>query len=221
MDGLVAKIRAAIGKSSSAHGEGDDGDEGRGPPRSVPYHRFREERDARKALASELGDLGAQVEALRGGYDASLAKLREDTAGEVTGIQARHNEDIGLIGAGFRDPLDRQTLRTAFEAQPKSTRGKNAGEWWDAQTVAHAAHIADPETIAAPSIPRPLTPYLPAPEAAPVAAAEPASNGWGSVGGPPPGPGRREPQSVDSVPVDQGMGAFFAGLRGLSGGPEG
>ncbi len=184
----------------------------------VPRYRLNEEKRRNEALTAQLAEIGTHVSSLTDGYKSSLTKLQADTAEQVTGIQSRHNEDIGLIGAGFKDPIDRQTLRTAFEAQPKATRGKDAGEWWQMQAAAHAAHLKDPKNVAAPSIPKPLTPYMPVPETkTETRQPEGGGDGWGRKG-PPEGPGQRQPQSLDSVPTDQGMAALFAGLRGLGNG---
>jgi hypothetical protein len=195
----------------------DEEDDGRGPPRSVPYHRFRQELDARKAMDAHLAEMTEQLEALQQGYQSQLEAMREQMATEVKSLQQAHNEDIQLIEAGFDDQLGRQTLRSVWNGMPKGERGDSISGWWAGQLEAHKAHVADPEAVAAPAVMRlrPLTPYLPTIE--PPKAEEPPAPQQDVWGRPPAPPAARQTQSLESVPVDQGMDAFYSGLRQLSG----
>jgi len=216
VESLAKKLMEMLGKHKPAGDLDDDGD-GRGPPRSVPYHRLVEERAARKAADTALADLATQVAALQQGYDQRLAKVREDVAGEVKTIGQRHLEDLALVDAGMTDHLGRQTLRVAWDAAPKESRGKSPVEWWATITAAQQAHLADPEKAKAPEVPRPLQPYLPAPaaEMKQERRQEQQQSAWGAKPGAASAPGKTTARGVDDIPVDQGMDAFFAGLRKL------
>jgi len=208
VDGLAGKIAAAMGRFGGGS-SGDDDDHGH-RPRSVPYGRLQREIDKRKALEGALQDLGGQVESLKATYEGKLGKVREDTAVELKRIQGGHAEDLALVDAGVTDPLGRRAVRSAWSELPKDGRGKSAAEWWKGIKGAHEAHTADPEKAEAPTVPRTLQTYLPTGE---------AGGGKGGGGGkprgaaPPAGPGKRADKGIESVPIDQGMEAFFSGLR--------
>ena len=212
MSELVNRLSAALGRQRPVV-DADSDDDGRGPPRSVPYHRFRTELEARKSLAAELESIKGMVEELKAGHAAALESVRTSAAESVTALQAQHAEDLGLMEAGFKSSTDRKTLRMVWEDLPKAERGKTPGDWWRSVTEAHAAHIADPEAAPAPKVATPLTPYLPqaeAPKPQPRRAAQPAAESWM---GPPAGPSQRTVSDpIGSAPVDQGLDAFLAAL---------
>jgi hypothetical protein len=211
VESLASKLAAALGRKRPAVSEEDD--DGRGPPRTVPYHRFKAELEARKALQAEVVSIKGMVEDLQKGHATQLEEVKAAAAEGVTKIQARHAEDMGLMEAGFRSSTDRQALRMVWDGLPKSERGKSPGEWWGTVVEAHKAHQADPEKAAAPKVATPLTPYLPAPEAKtkpPPGGGNRGGNGWG---GPPAGPSQRTGgDGIESAPVDQGLDAFLAAL---------
>ena len=215
VDSLAGKIAAALGRMGGGGGSSDDDgdgyDDGR-RPRSVPYDRLQREIDKRRAAESALSDLGGQVEGLMAARTAELATFRESTATELKRIQGGHNEDLALVDLGVTDPLGRTAVRSAWSTLPKDGRGKSPSEWWGGLSEAHKAHAADSEQPA-PKVPRTLAAYLPQVD----------TSGGGKGGAqtqarkpPPGGPGKRQIKGVDGVPIDQGMDAFFAGLRGLS-----
>jgi len=184
----------------------------------VPVDRLRREIDARKALETSLAEMRSQVEQLQQGYTQAAGVLREQAAGQVKELGLRHQEDLAMVDLGLTDGLGRQTLRAAWDGAPKDVRGKSPAEWWQGQVAAHRAHQADPEKAAAPVVPKPLQPYLPAPEQQPAQqravwqqpavqqrAAPPGAPGPAKVGG-----------GLDTVPIDQGMESFFQGLRSIS-----
>ena len=213
VDGLATRLLELLGKRQPVVEPDDDG---RGPPRSVPYHRFKQELDARKAQDAQMAEMAEQIQQLQAGYQSQLTQLQEDAAGQVKALGLRHAEDIALMDGGLTDKLGRQTLRNVWETLPQSSRGKSASEWWSGQLEAHRAHIADPEAVAARDVMglRPLTPYLPAVEPPPQPET-PATNGADVWGRPPAPPTARQAHSIESVPTDQGMEAFYAGLRNL------
>ena len=215
MDGLAARLMEMLGQRQAVAEPDDDG---RGPPRSVPYHRFRQELDARKAQNARMAEMEAQVQQLQAGYQSQIAQMQEDAASQVKALGLRHSEDIALMDHGLTDKLGRQTLRNVWDTLPQSSRGKSAADWWAGQLDAHRAHMADPEAVAAPDVMglRPLTPYLPAMEA-PAPPETPAPSSADAWGRPPAPPSARQSHSIESVPVDQGMDAFIAGLRTLGG----
>jgi hypothetical protein len=213
VDGLATRLLELLGKRQPVVEPDDDG---RGPPRSVPYHRFRQELEARKAQDAQMAEMMEQIQQLQTGYQSRVTQMQEDAATQVKALGLRHAEDIALMDGGLTDKLGRQTLRNVWETLPQSSRGKSASEWWSGQLDAHRAHMADPEAVAAPDVMglRPLTPYLPAVEPPPQAET-PATNGADAWGRPPAPPTARQSHSIESVPTDQGMEAFYAGLRSL------
>lgn len=219
MESLANKILAGLGKlglggNGRAPDLDDDDLDGRGPPSKVPYHRFREERQARQRLEAALQEVQGQVEQLEAGYKAQLTELQEQAADQVKRIGQRHQEDITLIDAGLTDAVGRKTLRSVWEDLPKDARGKSAAEWWTGVLAQHKAHGEDSKANAAPDVPRPLSPYLP--QAGGESKRDTATGtGWPGSGGPPGGPEKREPMSVDSVPIDQGFDTFIQGLQRL------
>ena len=202
---LADKIARALGRNP-ATGDEDDGDDyGRG--RSVPRERLNREIDRRKRLEADLAELQTSLQTLQDGYTSQIEAFKAATAEQVKGLGQRHAEDIALIDAGLTDAMGRQVVRQAWEAAPKDARGRSPAEWWGQTLEAHRAHLADPETAAAPTVPRPLTPYLPAAEApapSPAPAQRPGSR-------PPREPQRRESVNLDSLPDDDVAG-FLAGL---------
>lgn len=207
-DGLAGKIAAALrGMGGSS---GDDEDYG-SRPRSVPYDRLQREIDLRKRAEAALAELQPQVEALAQAHEGALGKVREDTAAELKRIQGIHREDLLLVDAGVTDPLGRQAVRTAWANMDKEGRGKSAAEWFGGLVEAHKAHTADPDKVEAPQIPRTLQAYLPTGEAF----GQALSGQQQRRRQPVTGPERRSSAGVDGIPIDQGMDAFFAGLRGV------
>ena len=209
VDGLAARVLAAIGKHRPAGDEDEDEYDRR--PRAVPYDRLRREIDRRRQLEKALADLGKDVEALQQARAAELKKFREDTAAEVKRIGQQHAEDLALVDAGLTDAMGRQVARAAWEAAPKDQRGKSVAEYWSGLVAAHKAHLADPDKAQAPEVPRPLTPYLPQAEEG----GEGAGKGRAGASGPPAGPQPRQVKGIDAIPNGQGMDAFIAGLRSL------
>ena len=216
LDDLVSKLMTKLGRRSDVNDDDDGEDYGRGRGR-VPQERLRREIDKRRAAERDLADVRTQVEALQKGYADQLKAFQEAAASEVSQIGKRHVEDLALRDAALTDALGRQALRTAWQAQPKDRRGKSASEWWTSILDGQKLHREDPEKNAAPTIPRTIAAYLPSeetPATKPTGNGAPARSGWGS--GPPAGPRRPAAKGLDAVPVDKGMDAFFAGLRGLN-----
>jgi len=131
------------------------------------------------ALAQDFADFQAAAK-------ANDAKIREDAAGQVAGLAQRHAEDLTLTQHGVTDPLGRETVRRAWDAQPKDSRGKSPSDWWGQQVAATKAAAADPK-LQAPEVPTPLRGYLPAveaPKAQPQRGAAPGQPQapWGGAG---------------------------------------
>jgi hypothetical protein len=123
-------------------------------------------------------------------------------------MHARHGEDLGLVERGFRDDLSRDTLRRAWEAQPKEARGESPGKWWENVEAAHKAYVADPKKAAAPVVPQVLAPFLPQAEqpAQPV-----AKRGAAPV------VGERKPLTLESIPADADLFTFLQALKSMEG----
>ena len=203
-ESIAARLQRTLGRTSGADMDGDDYDE---PRRGrVPYDRFA-------AKSREVRDLRAELEAMQGkmtelqqGYQASLDALKAEAAEQVKEIGQRHGQDLELVDLGLRDPLGRKALRDAWEAQPKDARGKSPVEWWRSSLDAHKAHHADPEQATAPEIPRVLSGYLPALEAA---SDKPA----GRSGSPPSAPTPRQAGSLQDIKPDVGLQGLLGALR--------
>jgi hypothetical protein len=211
---LLDKIKRMGGSGDNGRSDyGDDYDTGRGSGR-IPHERFQRVLSERNAARQQIEDMAADVAKLQQGYAAATDALRTQTAEQVVGIQARHQEDLGLVEMGFRDPLGRGVLRQAWDATPKGERGKSPAEWWSAKIEAHAAHAADPDNAAAPSVPLPLQGYMPQAEPPAQAGNRPAA-----TASPPTAPTKRTPSTLANVPTDQGMAAYLSGLRDLESGP--
>ena len=117
-----------------------------------------------KALRAREAELARDFADFQTAAKANADKLREDAAGQVAGLAQRNAEDLTLVQHGVSDPLGRDTVRRAWEAQPKDARGKSAADWWAQQVNAHKAAAADPK-LQAPEVPAPLRGYLPTVEA--------------------------------------------------------
>ena len=117
-----------------------------------------------KALRAREVELAQNFADYQAGAKADAAKIREDAAGQVAGLAQRNAEDLTLVQHGVADPLGRDTVRRAWESQPKDARGKSAADWWAQQVAATKAAAADPK-LQAPEVPAPLRGYLPAVEA--------------------------------------------------------
>lgn len=155
-ESMMQKLQAMI-KGARESDRGDDGD-GSGGGRAEA--RIRQLAEEKRALLARVGEMEALVGSLKSSFDADLAKVRKNALDETTAIAQRHQEDLGLVEAGVRDPLGRRALRDAWEAQPKATRGDSPAGWWAGLIAARAEHAAD-AAKAAPSIPPTLVGYLP------------------------------------------------------------
>ncbi len=121
----------------------------------------------KKALQAANAEMATAFEDYKKGAQAEIAKVRETAAGEVAGLATRHAEDMALTSQGVTDALGRDTVRRAWDAAPKDSRGKSPAEWWQKQVEAHKAHAASPDDpkIQAPEVPIALKGYLPTVEA--------------------------------------------------------
>jgi hypothetical protein len=214
-DGLAARITKALRGGGSRDDDFDDDDEPRG--RRVPYDRFRRVNEENRQLREALEGLGGELNSLKEAQAQQFKELQEQAAQQVSAVRLQHDQDLELVEAGLSDKLGRQVLRQAWESAPKGQRGASPVDFWKQTIEAHKAHHADPENVAAPSVARPLTPYLPVIESPPDAGKGGSVNKQqlGSRGGPPPqGPGKRQPADISAVSTDSVEG-FLSGLRAL------
>lgn len=160
--------------------------------------RYRAElRQARAVIAEQDRD----IKDLTVSAKADAARLREELAVQVGQLQARHADDLGLVGLGVQDDLGRDTIRRAWESQPKAARGESPAKWWASTVDAHKT-AAEKGGEGAPVLPPALSAYLPKIEAK----APPQQAGQGK---PPP----RQPWA-GSAP-DQGVASRQAPLQGI------
>ena len=126
--------------------------------------RVRREQDRARAAIERADAMEKAFEELQAAREKERAAWQTETGNQVSTLTLRHQEDLALTRHGFDGP-GTTALRTAWEGQPKATRGASPSEWWEAQVGVHAAHLADPETAPAAALPKTLTPYLPTPQA--------------------------------------------------------
>ena len=210
-DGLSRSILAGLTKHLRGSNDDDYDDPDDYGSGKIPRHRLQREIDKRRAAEAALQELAGKVDQLEQGYRSQVDQMQATTAEQVSTIGKRHAEDLALVDAGITDVLGRSAVRTAWEKLPTAARGKSAADWWRGSVQALEAHRADPESHpAAPEIPRTLAGYVPQ-----VSAAAPETNG--TPKGPPSALGPAQIPGLDSVPTDQGMDAYLAGLRSLEG----
>lgn len=160
-EGLLKQIADALRGRKPDDDQDDDQDNGRDRP--VPYSRFQDQVRRRKDAESKLAVLAERVADLEKASQKELKKAREDLAAQVAALGQRHQDDLALVDAGLTDGLGRDVLRQHVASLPEASRPKSAPEYWRGILTEHAAHLADPEKVKAPTVPRALTPYLPAP----------------------------------------------------------
>lgn len=119
-----------------------------------------------RGLREELGGLKQQQTQAQSGYESKLAEAlaAKDTefATRLEGFDNTRREDLALSDAGIKDDLGRTAVRQAYQALPEDKRGDGtAADWWATTLDAQKAHLADPENVSAPSIPRTLLGYIP------------------------------------------------------------
>lgn len=158
IDALLARI------TSSGSDDGEDEGTGKG---NVPYHRYFEVNQKRKAAEAALADLRSQHEAFVAESNAKTEALRTEAADQVKALALQHQDDLGLVEAGFKDPIGRKVVRELISQLPKEERPKTSAEYVKSILDARSAHLADPEKVAAPNISPALVGYLPAPDATP------------------------------------------------------
>ena len=208
VDSLVSKIMSGLKRRRVPDDDGDgfDDDGARGAGHGANA-RIRQLVREKKALVEEITAFEGQISELAAAYAGNLDDFRSQTAEQIKSIGLGHAEDLALVDHGITDQLGRQTVRAAWDRAPKDSRGKSPTAWWDSQVAAHKAHVADPDTVEAPTIARALTPYLPT--------VEPPK--------PPADEGRRQftpPQTLPSKPNGAGSPEFpplDAGMDGLMG----
>lgn len=141
--------------------------------------RLSEVSSQRRKLAEEVEAIRGEVDGYRAKTVAEVEAAKQAAAKQVadlrkqfdTDLEARMatargmaDEDLALSDLGIRDPLGRKTLRMVHESLPEAERGEGPVQWWKTVTEAHAAHVADPKTAKAPTVPTPLIGFLGAPQ---------------------------------------------------------
>ena len=154
LDGLKKSILDGIRGMRTTDPDDDldelaDGGSKRG---TVPVYRLREVIRERNALRKQLSEVTGKVEELGAAYKRSLEEIKEQTAGEVQTIAARHQEDLALQEMGL-DGDGRDVLRRHIERLPEDKRPKSPVDWWR-ELREQAGKGEEVE------VPRPLSPYL-------------------------------------------------------------
>ena len=143
LDALAAKVNEILGRlprGSDGGGDGEGGDGGR----PVPYHRFQEVNTKARAATEALTGIQAEIERLRAAHAAEVSGVKKQLADYATSAEMRRVEDVGLARSGL-DEVGIQTMRSAWEREPKATRGESPVKWWEGQVAIAKEHAADPK----------------------------------------------------------------------------
>lgn len=153
----------------------EEPDPGGDDAEKMPKYRFRQVNEKLKAARDAIKAFEAGLTDVESRHASELENLRTELTGqfeqEKTQIQTTWQENLALTQAGFDDTGIR-TLRNEWQALPEDKRGESPIAWWEQQTEAHKAHLADKEKPA-PKLGRALAVYLPTPE--PEAPAQPST----------------------------------------------
>ena len=100
-----------------------------------------------EALTTKIfGDKVVWVPWRRPGFQLGLdiAAIKKQLADYATSAEMRRVEDVGLTRSGL-DEVGIQTMRSAWEREPKATRGESPVKWWEGQVAIAKEHAADPK----------------------------------------------------------------------------
>ena len=119
-----------------------------------------------RTLREELGGFKAQLGEVKGSYqqqiEAAIKAKDAEFSAQIQAIAGEHVDDMALADNGIKDDLGRAAVRQAHKALPEDKRGDGtAADWYRGLLEAQQAHKADPESVAAPAIPRTLLGYMP------------------------------------------------------------
>lgn len=115
-------------------------------------------RELRRKDREEAEKLRAQVEELSKGYEKTIAKIKEESAGEVARLATTHHEERSLLATGITDPETISEVRAVWQGLDTASRPKTPGEY--AKTLLEASK--DPKK--AESIPRRLQGFFQPPK---------------------------------------------------------
>lgn len=139
----MAKVDAILGRlSRESDGGGEGEQEGAGKP--VPYHRFQEVNTKARAATEALTGFRTEIDGLKAAHAAEVAAIKKQLADYATSAEMRRVEDVGLTRSGL-DEVGIQTMRSAWEREPKATRGESPVKWWEGQVAIAKEHAADPK----------------------------------------------------------------------------
>ncbi len=160
LEALAAKVDTLLKRVPAPEPAAGDMDDFR--PGSAEW-RIRQLLKVNQTLREELAGLAP---AAQQAVEERVATVQQEAAAAVTAVQQRSHVDVALVQAGLNDEHGREALRTYWMGLPKEGRGKDPAAWWGQQVEAMAAHLADPEKVEAPAVPRTLLGYIPEAEAA-------------------------------------------------------
>jgi len=169
-DSFAAKVQSAM---DDMEAEGDPGADVSALKKRVSdlTSKYREAITANRELLEGLGTVKSEHDQFRQSsaqaLEAALQAEREQHTQALEQFQGMHAQHLQLSDLGIREDLGRKAVGDAFGALPEDKRGEadNAASWWSQIVETQNAHLADPENVAAPSVPRTLLGYLPAPGA--------------------------------------------------------
>jgi len=214
----LADLKAMIGNRGGGDDDDFDDDDDGGGRRSFRRRLdrlrsqrdgYRQERDAAKEMLAKVPERIAEIETAA---TKRIEDLQVESGKALTGAREEWADDLKLNDAGVTSVLARKAVRDAHAVLPKDQRGDGPVQWWESQVAAQTAHLADPKTAEAPTVPTHLAVFLPA-------TAAPPPNGAGP-GRLPPGapnpPGANDLGSyLDAVPVEGGLDAFAAAIAAV------
>ena len=173
--GLLSQIEALLSRVKEPAAVADDG---KGP---VAYSRFFEANQNLKAAREGLTALQSEVAELKTSHAARLKEIQEEAGKSVSAVHNRYQENDALRGLGL-DADGADEVRRQYGKLPEAGRPESPVAFWQSNLEAVAAHRADPEKVAAPQLPKTLTPYVPQPDA-PAEPSAPSSAGGRQKGG--------------------------------------
>jgi|FLOH01.1.fsa_nt_gi hypothetical protein len=194
----IAALETSLATLAERHKPSDDEDDDPTSDVKALRQRLSKEAARRRDLAADLGRVTQEFAAIKQQHVevattaeqriAALAQQHETALAErIAAVHSQHLEDLAMADLDIKDDLGRSATRQAWESTPEDKRGESPSKWWAGVREQHAAHLADPEKVAAPSVPRTMLGYLAQPGAAQVKTATAPNTERNRAGATPPG----------------------------------
>jgi len=194
----IAALETSLATLAERHKPTEDEDDDPTTDVKALRQRLSKEAARRRDLAADLGRVTQEFGAIKQQHvevattaEQKIAALDQHYKAALTereaAINAQHLEDLALADLDIKDDLGRSATRQAWESTPEDKRGESPSKWWAGIREQYAAHLAEPETVAAPAVPRTMLGYLAQPGAAQVKTATAPNTERNRAGATPPG----------------------------------